>query len=297
MSSSGTGARSAAQGGTGHVLGYAPKQRRLRRLVGAAAVLLLFSIAAVLALRFGPRLYERWEYSSQWNRALGCQLPSGTVVYEEDPSRAQALLKSADYHTPAKLLLGIGWYPKPPAWWSPPACYTPRSLNRILPLERDAVVWIHNRISPAGVRVLVIVRCAGFDFAPGGHPVGLQGRPYSRGTFQSGIVLERARVDETVVLQLKSARDHFRVLAGRPDPADPAHFTLPYEINERGGIIDGWVRDKAGTTATWIELGGRKRVKCDYAPSYCPTLRRKRLPRRMPSSLSFPRPIGDMLPS
>jgi hypothetical protein len=34
------------------------------------------------------------------------------------------------------------------------------------------------------------------------------------------------------------------VFAGQPDPVDPTHFTVAYDIGGQGGIIDGWVLDK-----------------------------------------------------
>jgi len=37
--------------------------------------------------------------------------------------------------------------------------------------------------------------------------------------------------------------DEWRWFAGQPDPADPSHFTLGYEVNEVPGTIDGWLCD------------------------------------------------------
>ena len=34
-----------------------------------------------------------------------------------------------------------------------------------------------------------------------------------------------------------------RFSAGEPDPNDPSHFTLPYRVDGRDGVIDGWVKD------------------------------------------------------
>jgi len=222
-------------------------------------------LTAVFGFRFGRGLYETWEYSWQWKRALEFQPPPEAVLYEEEPTKARALLASPDYHPPAKILLGVGWYPTPPAWWCAPACYTPRSLNRILVSEQDAVVWVHGRTAASGTQFLVIVRCSSIDFGPAGDTIGLYGRTYLQGTPKSGIMLRRSRTSEdTLVLQLKSGRDHFRVLAGQPDSADLSHFTIPFEVNDSRGIIDGWVRDTVGTGTKWVELkmrnGSAKRL-------------------------------------
>ena len=37
-------------------------------------------------------------------------------------------------------------------------------------------------------------------------------------------------------------RSHLRVLAGQPDPADASHFTIPYVLNGKPGVIDGYLR-------------------------------------------------------
>lgn len=35
--------------------------------------------------------------------------------------------------------------------------------------------------------------------------------------------------------------DELRVLAGQPDPRDPSHFTIRYDLNGQPGVIDGWL--------------------------------------------------------
>jgi hypothetical protein len=35
-----------------------------------------------------------------------------------------------------------------------------------------------------------------------------------------------------------------RLVAGQPDPADAAHFTIPYQLDGKDGVIDGWLRDE-----------------------------------------------------
>ena len=34
-----------------------------------------------------------------------------------------------------------------------------------------------------------------------------------------------------------------RLFAGQPDPADPTHFTIRYQLDGKEGVIDGWLRD------------------------------------------------------
>ena len=37
-------------------------------------------------------------------------------------------------------------------------------------------------------------------------------------------------------------RSFLRIHAGQPDPADPSHFTIPYVLNGKPGVIDGYLR-------------------------------------------------------
>jgi hypothetical protein len=36
-----------------------------------------------------------------------------------------------------------------------------------------------------------------------------------------------------------------RIFAGQPDPNDPTHFTIDYQLDGRDGVIDGWLKDDA----------------------------------------------------
>ena len=38
-------------------------------------------------------------------------------------------------------------------------------------------------------------------------------------------------------------RGLWRIFAGQPDPADPTHFTIPYDIDGKPGVIDGRLTD------------------------------------------------------
>jgi hypothetical protein len=39
--------------------------------------------------------------------------------------------------------------------------------------------------------------------------------------------------------------NRLRVLGGQPDPADASHWTIPYELDGKPGVIDGWLKDDA----------------------------------------------------
>ena len=42
-----------------------------------------------------------------------------------------------------------------------------------------------------------------------------------------------------------------RMFAGQPDPADPAHFTIRYELDDQPHVIDGWLRDDDTVLLAW----------------------------------------------
>ncbi len=41
--------------------------------------------------------------------------------------------------------------------------------------------------------------------------------------------------------QLNHSAQRVRFYAGQPDPNDPSHFTIRYEVNDQPGTIDGWL--------------------------------------------------------
>ena len=46
--------------------------------------------------------------------------------------------------------------------------------------------------------------------------------------------------------QSVSDRRALQLFAGQADPADASHFTIAFKYGERGGTIDGWLRDDDG---------------------------------------------------
>jgi hypothetical protein len=47
---------------------------------------------------------------------------------------------------------------------------------------------------------------------------------------------------DPALLALVPLGPQVRLYAGRPDPADPSHFTIEYQYGEARGVIDGWLR-------------------------------------------------------
>ena len=69
-----------------------------------------------------------------------------------------------------------------------------------------------------------------------------------------------------------------RFFAGQPDPNDPTHFTIRYQIDGRDGVIDGWLKDDAlklepreGTwkydAGEWLELAAPEPIPSAPKPN------------------------------
>lgn len=58
-------------------------------------------------------------------------------------------------------------------------------------------------------------------------------------------------------------RDQLRVFAGQPDPADASHFTIPYDLDGRPGILDGWLKPDGSVQ---LEPRAGKRVNVIWYP-------------------------------
>jgi hypothetical protein len=139
-----------------------------------------------------------------------------------------------------------------------PACWTTLTGGReVAPLgPAAAIVFLHERQTPAGARELVVVAYDGKMRLPWPTPGGwtissialsasvkspeVQGAPLTRwhGTAR--------RLDAEPFVAMYS----LRLYAGQPDALDPTHFTIRYDLDGRPGTIDGWVLDPAVPAAS-----------------------------------------------
>ena len=68
--------------------------------------------------------------------------------------------------------------------------------------------------------------------------------------------------------------NRLRLFAGQPDPADPSHFTIGYDLDGRPGVIDGWLRDEGielrprEGQSVYEDGGGAWRLPAAQAPSH-----------------------------
>lgn len=184
---------------------------------------------------------------------------SGTVIYEELPTAARQLLAEPAYFNP---------FPNRPSalFQDRPARDTHRLLTRAETvnsvLDHGAQAVLAEMQTPDGRRRIVSVR-----YIPAGSKAQMAG--FLIETFDlSGLLPEPQRVYQAFVADLVHAlpdgdgftseldmpglnRD-FRLFAGELDTGDATHFTIPYEIGNQRGVIDGYLQPDGRTVE--IEL-------------------------------------------
>jgi len=194
-------------------------------------------------------------------------MPGDVVAYEEEPAAAAQLLKSAEY-SPYTLHRGPRYkIPGTPVQAAAllPSCW--RSLAALAKLPTmsfffvgspsgtvaPAIIFLHERVSPGGHHRLVCVTyapdtdsfqpdfIAGYDYDTCAAAPATWTRPI-------------ATTPRSYIIDVMSAYPHrpplVRVYAGQPDPADPAHFTVRYQMWGQEDVLDGSLRDDDQVTLT-----------------------------------------------
>lgn len=212
--------------------------RRLTFLIGTLAILATICLwPTVLLPRYKTWLLRR-EERTLWNRCLSYTAPPTQVVYEEDPDQAKTLLLDPTHY----------YRQNPTLPYIQVARTSPPEQTDILlktfggpgyPGLTDPTLFSHER-SNAYERQLLILTLewtrAGLRNSQNiwtfhafsilySDEVGLSFRPW--------------QLEVLVPTELNSLDHHVRFYAGQPDPNNRSHFTIPYEIDDRPGIIDG----------------------------------------------------------
>jgi hypothetical protein len=157
------------------------------------------------------------------------------VTYEEEPQAAERLWRGGGYEIR---------YPRSSVVPVDRVCPAWSAFARSIGVPPWDVVFCHGRTSPSGRQRLIVIDFTHNSFKA--HVI----RP---GTlFTRPQLLRRTDVVQEVsyaILLREDKKDHVRMYAGQPDPADPAHLTIKYEKNGEPGIIDGWLTDEE-----WVRL-------------------------------------------
>jgi hypothetical protein len=211
-------------------------------------------------------------------KLLQFTLPETDVVYTEDPAEAERLLLSGQgYSTVRWSGPRLSRLPHLPVLRDAGA-----ELRQMLSAvswqtsERDGTIFLHERRTPAGRSRLVWVRVSAsrtLSNEPAresmvliasrslltvvAQPAGPAGDGGQLWSHILQIVQPPSRAlwistrtdgpspdgDEPATAPPPPPREVMRILAGRPDPQNPSHFTIHYTLDGQPGVIDGWLQD------------------------------------------------------
>jgi hypothetical protein len=107
------------------------------------------------------------------------------------------------------------------------------------PTFRASTLFVHERITPAGARLLIGVDLSGI----------VMGRPtLARMTIRvyapaSAFGMPQRVKMAVVPVALDDKAGDVNFQAGKCDPADDSHFTIEYTVDDRANVIDGWLLD------------------------------------------------------
>lgn len=227
-------------------LDYEPSTRAHRRNSLRRWLLVLATVFVTASLWWqGPAAYRRLQLAYWLHRVATFTAPADRVVYEEDPARWPALLARPGYRTMPVESFG----------WSPFVAYLAPPVERLSQLRTTAtagatVLFAHHRRSPDGRDRLVIVWLAynGVRCNAQGATPDNQVRLDLRTTVLDGTTVLRDDghspwVAPTSVAQDRQSPLYARIFAGQPDAADPARFTIPFQIGDHADTLDGHLRN------------------------------------------------------
>ena len=238
-------------------LNYAPRVLYFQRraLHRTALALVIACLLAWAGFKWGPRA---WEHAKilYWQRAvMRYSPPPDQLVYESDPVRARALLKSDTFEeltgSYGEAALRIA-----PAWDS--------FASLTLPYENHpgATLFAHARQNSLGQpRIVVVI---------GGWPTSVLHGGQSTDTVEVEVIIVRPgtwasmpseltplNYPHWIQLPLPAPIRHVQWFAGQPDPMDESHFTIAYCVDGGRGLVDGWLGDDDQVVLESRRLSGR----------------------------------------
>jgi hypothetical protein len=238
---------------------------------------------AAAAQAAATRAQQRQQLLADQPQWMSHTFAPDTVIYEEDPKVAAAhLISGKGYEAIAAQRVPT----LKPEWQPPVVAPTPvlvKKLRDVAYPSDGGVLFLHERKTPGGNAKLVCVsvrarqRAENMEsldlrvisdvtlIAYALEPVRADSKTAEAKELQkwNGQTLTLVVPDELApVIHFTGNRSpgpyevhpgtHLRLYAGAPDPNDPTHFTIPYQLGSTSGTIDGWLRDDA------IELRGRE---------------------------------------
>jgi hypothetical protein len=242
-------------------LEYAVASPRWKRHIGRSILLATLLAMIVIGWRWGPYLWGRSKLLYFQRQCMNFTAPPDKVVYEEEPTAAAVLLQDKRYgiyllnHTLRNG--GQSGFVKaasfiPPCWQSFEAIalksrpLAKRAMSRRGTGGTAATIFLHERTSPAGHRRLISVSY--FPETAEFQPAFIPGFDYDTQVLSPANWTQS--VGETfrgyafdVMSGYPLHPPLIRVYAGQPDPNDPAHFTIRYQMWGQEDLLDGRLLD------------------------------------------------------
>lgn len=222
---------------------YASPLPRHRRWVRRGLLPLLAGAALVSAYWWGPPVWYRLQLAYAERQCTGHLAPPETIVYTEHPDDVKRLVASPAGYKPGPAGDG-SVYRVPPAWSKFYGLLSPPGF------QSRGTVFLHERRTPSGRRLLVAVDYLGdqlYDWGSFWMDVSeFQVRAFEPGgPFSLPVEVQSDQVPRRLYTS-DGRPGTLRLHAGQPDPNDPTHFTITWELTEdptARGVLDGWVRE------------------------------------------------------
>ena len=239
------------------------------------------------------------KFSANFQACLATTASPTQVIYDEDPTRAAALLKRATGYV---AIPSSNYVHFPPAAWQVPVFLKTAGPAAQLHSSSDTTIaFLHGRKTPDGIERLVWVDLLAQETMSNAsegpttryyhlhHERTFIARAYdpaAQGTLlvdnARSLILDQPDGRNPYVVWTKAAswesgriephlQNILRIFSGQPDPKDESHFTIDYELDGNPDVIDGWLlRDqtvvlqpRSGRT-TSQDYQGRRRVWTPY---------------------------------
>ncbi len=230
------------------ILPYEPRPKRpwLRPLLRWLRLLAVVLVALAVWRCYGS-VVTKLRILYYQRQCMAFALPPATVVYEEDQLAQPALLARPGYWAwgPSSSPSTVNGVLFSPACWETVGMRQER--RRLVNLAGPgSFLFMHERISPAGHRRLVLVQynrvfaesCP--EFANGSN---WTAESISEATLVSDVSVLRYTYDGVYHGKSPITAPLVRIYAGQADPADASHFTIRYQMWGQTDVVDGWLRD------------------------------------------------------
>jgi hypothetical protein len=225
----------------GRVLEYGTSRRwSRRRIVRWGGVTLCACVVVLVAWVYSRPWRVQGRYLFLQHECMVFERPADQVMFEEDEKAGLMLYKQGGGYVRGY----FGGIPRAKTQVVAVA-FLSEPCSELHWTGSNTSVFLHGRRSPAGHERLVNVSVhSGFGDGGDGRWVPFCYSVGTPATWALGSQMTQASfIPKQVWL---SCDDRLRVYAGQADAKDESHFTMRYEINGAGGMIDGWLMDNDG---------------------------------------------------